>query len=349
MSNRSRRVIRGALVLLFLACPAAASAAPVTVNLRVEGATSTIFEGPVVTDVHQVTTPADGQPRTCDGSSVGAPVRSHRHRRPRRRRPGERLRLGRPLGLELQRLLPVPAHRSGLDRLEQPLPRAVRELGLRAGRRLRPARRPGRRRGVRLRGLRELAAAPPQRAGLGHHRRERQLQGGRRPGRLAAGGRDRRGRGHGRRRRGDGLVRRRGHLSAEGRAGRRDPLERGRALRRPGRRASVQLDRPRGAGAADPVRGERARPAGTDAREHAPAARAPCWSRGPPRTAWAAAWRTRRSRSARSMPALPPRRPSGGRSWTRRRSAACTSAAIAGPPTGSGSARPTGRSTPPRS
>ena len=73
MSNRSRRVIRGALVLLILACPAAAFAAPVTVNLRVEGATSTIFEGPVVTDVHQVTTPADGQPRTCDGSSVGAP------------------------------------------------------------------------------------------------------------------------------------------------------------------------------------------------------------------------------------------------------------------------------------
>ena len=73
MSNRSRRVIKGAFVLLSLACPAAASAAPVTVNLRVEGATSTIFEGPVVTDVHPVTTPADGQPRTCDGSSVGAP------------------------------------------------------------------------------------------------------------------------------------------------------------------------------------------------------------------------------------------------------------------------------------
>jgi hypothetical protein len=51
--------------------PAAAAAAPVTVNLRVEGATQTLFEGPVITDVHQVTTPSDGQPRTCDGSSVG--------------------------------------------------------------------------------------------------------------------------------------------------------------------------------------------------------------------------------------------------------------------------------------
>ena len=41
--------------------------------MRVEGATHTIFEGPVITDVHQVKTPSDIQPRTCDGSSVGNP------------------------------------------------------------------------------------------------------------------------------------------------------------------------------------------------------------------------------------------------------------------------------------
>jgi hypothetical protein len=79
MSVRSRRALPGALILLLPAVlllpviPATAAAAPVTVNLRVEGATQTIFEGPVITDVHQIKTPADTEARTCDGSSVGNP------------------------------------------------------------------------------------------------------------------------------------------------------------------------------------------------------------------------------------------------------------------------------------
>ncbi len=73
MSVRSRCALSGALILVSLAAPAAAGAVPVTVNLRVEGATQTIFEGPVITDVHQVKTPSDTQARTCDGSSIGKP------------------------------------------------------------------------------------------------------------------------------------------------------------------------------------------------------------------------------------------------------------------------------------
>lgn len=45
---------------------AAAHAAPVTVNLRVEGSTSTIFEGPVTTDAKTI----QGHP--CDGTNGGA-------------------------------------------------------------------------------------------------------------------------------------------------------------------------------------------------------------------------------------------------------------------------------------
>jgi hypothetical protein len=73
MSVRSRCALSGALILVSLAAPVAAQAVPVTVNVRVEGATQTIFEGPVITDVHQVKTPSDSQARTCDGSSIGQP------------------------------------------------------------------------------------------------------------------------------------------------------------------------------------------------------------------------------------------------------------------------------------
>jgi hypothetical protein len=74
MSVVYRRALKGALILFSLAVPTSAAAAPVTVNLRVEGATQTIFEGPVITDAHPVTTPTDGVPRACDGSSVGNPA-----------------------------------------------------------------------------------------------------------------------------------------------------------------------------------------------------------------------------------------------------------------------------------
>ena len=70
-----KTALSGALVLLFLIAAPAAVAAPVTVNLRVEGIADTIFDGPVVTDAHQTTTPSDGVARPCDGTnSGGAPT-----------------------------------------------------------------------------------------------------------------------------------------------------------------------------------------------------------------------------------------------------------------------------------
>lgn len=47
---------------------ATATRSPVVVNVRVEGATRTIFEGPVLTDGHDVTTTADGT-HPCDGTN----------------------------------------------------------------------------------------------------------------------------------------------------------------------------------------------------------------------------------------------------------------------------------------
>ena len=55
---------------LALACPGAV-AAPATVNLRVEGADDTIFEGTVRTDGHQIEQDKNG-PQTCDGTNGGA-------------------------------------------------------------------------------------------------------------------------------------------------------------------------------------------------------------------------------------------------------------------------------------
>ena len=55
-----------AVLVALLAC-ATAQAAPVTVNLRVEGSSSTIFEGPVTTDGKAITKGADTL--ACDGTS----------------------------------------------------------------------------------------------------------------------------------------------------------------------------------------------------------------------------------------------------------------------------------------
>lgn len=59
-----------AVLTAALAC-APAYAAPVKVKLRVEGAAKTIFEGRVVTDVHEVTGDESG-PHKCDGTNGGA-------------------------------------------------------------------------------------------------------------------------------------------------------------------------------------------------------------------------------------------------------------------------------------
>jgi hypothetical protein len=59
-----------AALVMALAC-APAWAAPVTVNLRVEGAHSTIFEGKVRTDGHSIEQDKAG-PQKCDGTNGGA-------------------------------------------------------------------------------------------------------------------------------------------------------------------------------------------------------------------------------------------------------------------------------------
>jgi len=54
-----------------LASPARAAAPPTLVTVRVEGAAGTIFEGPVYTDGHVITT-ASGGTHHCDGTNNGA-------------------------------------------------------------------------------------------------------------------------------------------------------------------------------------------------------------------------------------------------------------------------------------
>jgi hypothetical protein len=61
-----------ATVLVALAAASSALAAPVTVNLRVEGKTSTIYEGPVTTDGKTLTKDASG-PHACDGTTASPP------------------------------------------------------------------------------------------------------------------------------------------------------------------------------------------------------------------------------------------------------------------------------------
>src|SRR4051794_41839477 len=72
MLTRLRRTaLPVALVVLALAAAPAATAVPVTVNLRVEGIADTIFDGQVITDAHRTTTPTDGVARPCDGTNNG--------------------------------------------------------------------------------------------------------------------------------------------------------------------------------------------------------------------------------------------------------------------------------------
>lgn len=71
MTDRVRTALIAALVLLSLAAAPAALAVPVTVNLRVEGPARTVFDGPVTTDGHDVTTEAGGT-HECDGTNGGA-------------------------------------------------------------------------------------------------------------------------------------------------------------------------------------------------------------------------------------------------------------------------------------
>ncbi len=70
LRNRTALAVATLLAALCVVAPAA-FAAPVTVNLRVEGKTATIFEGPVTTDGKTLTKDASG-PHACDGTNGGA-------------------------------------------------------------------------------------------------------------------------------------------------------------------------------------------------------------------------------------------------------------------------------------
>ncbi len=70
LRNRTALAVATLLATLCVAAPAAL-AAPVTVNLRVEGKSATIFEGPVTTDAKTLTKDASG-PHACDGTNGGA-------------------------------------------------------------------------------------------------------------------------------------------------------------------------------------------------------------------------------------------------------------------------------------
>lgn len=65
----------GALALLVAAAvlaPAAAQAKPVTVNVRIEGVRTTLFEGKITTDAHPVDSGDGSGAHKCDGTNGGA-------------------------------------------------------------------------------------------------------------------------------------------------------------------------------------------------------------------------------------------------------------------------------------
>jgi hypothetical protein len=70
MTIRRTPTLAGALALA-LVLPAAVSAAPTAVDVRIEGKASTIFDGPVTTDGKTVTTDSGGT-QLCDGTNNGA-------------------------------------------------------------------------------------------------------------------------------------------------------------------------------------------------------------------------------------------------------------------------------------
>jgi hypothetical protein len=68
MKHRSTAGLAGLVLALLVTAPAAAD--PVTVQLRIEGPTRTIFEGPVTTDVKPFRFTGEAESHTCDGTAA---------------------------------------------------------------------------------------------------------------------------------------------------------------------------------------------------------------------------------------------------------------------------------------
>ncbi len=60
------------LILILLAPPAPVQATPTLLNVRIEGKSETLFEGPLLTEGHEVEASSDTQARPCDGTNNGA-------------------------------------------------------------------------------------------------------------------------------------------------------------------------------------------------------------------------------------------------------------------------------------
>ena len=61
-----------ALLATLLVLPAASSASQITVNLRVEGSSTTLYEGPITTSAETIQTPSSGGAHPCDFASNGS-------------------------------------------------------------------------------------------------------------------------------------------------------------------------------------------------------------------------------------------------------------------------------------
>lgn len=61
-----------ALLATLLFLPAVATASPITVNLRVEGSSTTLYEGPITTSAETIQTPSSGGSHPCDFASNGS-------------------------------------------------------------------------------------------------------------------------------------------------------------------------------------------------------------------------------------------------------------------------------------
>lgn len=72
MKNRIRRLVPATLLVACALSAPAAQAAPASVKLRIEGRSTTIYEGPVTTD-GKVVHPEPGEDHNCDGTNNGAP------------------------------------------------------------------------------------------------------------------------------------------------------------------------------------------------------------------------------------------------------------------------------------